>query len=140
MVFPQRLLCPALLALFAAMTVLSGCVDEGPGPATAVPLQPTAVRPPLETAVPNPTTPAQALPSPSAVAAGRTYIVRDGDSLSTIAATVYGDASQWRPIFDANRDVLPSESQLQIGQTLRIPPLPPTPTPPAPPPTNRPPS
>lgn len=126
MVFSRRLVCPALLAICAAMTLLSGCVDESPA-ATAVPLQPTVNRPPLATAVPEPTVASAASPSPSVAATSRTFIVRDGDSLSTIALAVYGDASQWRPIFEANRDVLPSESQLQIGQTLRIPALP-TPT------------
>ena len=129
MVFPRRLLCPALVALCAGMPLVSGCIDDTPGPATTVALQPTANRPPLATtAVTNPTAPPAVPPSPSPAVTGRTFIVRDGDSLSTIAFTVYGDASQWRPIFDANRDVLPSESQLQIGQTLRIPPPPPTST------------
>ena len=127
MVFPRRLLCPALFAICAGMTLISGCVDDAPGPATAVPLQPTANRPPLATAGSIPTAASAVSPSPSPAATGRTFIVRDGDSLSTIALAVYGDASQWRPIFEANRDVVPSESQLQVGQTLRIPPLP-TPT------------
>jgi LysM repeat protein len=124
MVFSRRLLCPAFLAICGGMLLLSGCVDESPGPATAVPIQPTVNRPPLATTPPAPTVLAVASPSPSAAPTGRTFIVRDGDSLSTIALAVYGDASQWRPIFDANRDVLPSESQVQVGQTLRIPPLP----------------
>ncbi len=129
MVFSRRLLTPALIAMCAAATLLSACIDDSPGPATAVSLQPTVVRPPLATTPPAPPTPAAPSPSPSPAAASRTFVVREGDSLSTIAALVYGDASEWRPIFEANRDQLPSQSQLQIGQTLRIPPLPPTPTP-----------
>lgn len=128
MVESLRLLCPMIVTLVTATTVLTGCVDEPSGSPTAVPLQPTVVRPPLATTPPSPPAPpVAASPSPSPAVSGRTYIVREGDSLSTIASNVYGDASQWRPIFDANRDQLPTESQLQIGQTLRIPPLP-TPT------------
>jgi nucleoid-associated protein YgaU len=126
---PRRTLVPAILALAVSTAVLSACVDDSPGAATAVPLQPTVERPALATAAPASPIPAAASPSPSPDAAGRTYIVKQGDTLSTIASAVYGDASQWRVIFDANRDQLPSESQLQIGQTLRIPPLPPTPIP-----------
>ena len=116
-----RIFCLASCALILGLT---GCVDESPGPATAVPLQPTVIRPALATPVPASTATAVPSPSPSAVPQGRTVAVKDGDTLSTIAGQVYGDAGQWRFIFEANRDQLSSEDQLQVGQTLRIPPLP----------------
>lgn len=51
------------------------------------------------------------------------YVVQKGNSLWSIAAKqeVYGKATQWRRIFDANRDVLTTPGDLQPGMTLRIP-------------------
>ena len=56
----------------------------------------------------------------------KTYTVRSGDSLRRIAAQIYGvgrEDEYWR-IYDANRDKLPDESTLAVGQVLVIPPLP----------------
>lgn len=50
-----------------------------------------------------------------------TYTVQPGDTLSSIAKQVYGQASLWRIIFDANRDILDSPSLVKPGQVLRIP-------------------
>ncbi|MSQ24346.1 MAG: LysM peptidoglycan-binding domain-containing protein [Chloroflexi bacterium] len=121
MVFP-RTFCLASFVIF--LSLITGCIDDSPGPATAVPLQPTVIRPALATPIAAATLVPARSPSPSAAPAGRTYVVKDGDALTTIAAQVYGDASQWRFVFEANRDQLSSEDQLQVGQTLRIPPLP----------------
>lgn len=49
------------------------------------------------------------------------YEVREEDTLSRIAAKVYGDASAWRRIFDANRDVLNGPDDLALGMRLIIP-------------------
>jgi hypothetical protein len=51
------------------------------------------------------------------------YTVQKGDSLWSIAAKpeIYGRATQWRRIFDANRDLLKGPDQLKAGMTLRIP-------------------
>jgi nucleoid-associated protein YgaU len=38
--------------------------------------------------------------------AGKTYTVVQGDSLSKIAKREYGDASKWRHIYQANKDVI----------------------------------
>lgn len=51
-----------------------------------------------------------------------TYVVRSGDSLSTIAARFYADSSRWRAIFNANRDQLRDPHAVRIGMELRIPP------------------
>lgn len=48
-------------------------------------------------------------------------IVRRGDSLSTIATEVYGDATQWRSIATANRLSDPRNLEAWIGQRLTIP-------------------
>jgi hypothetical protein len=52
-----------------------------------------------------------------------TYVVQKGESLWTIAAKpeIYGRATQWRRIFDANRDILKSPDRVKAGMKLRIP-------------------
>jgi nucleoid-associated protein YgaU len=49
------------------------------------------------------------------------YTVQKGDTLSHIAKAQYGKASQWRRIFDANRDQLDDPDRIQPGQVLKIP-------------------
>ena len=51
------------------------------------------------------------------------YTVQRGDSLWSIAAKpeVYGKATRWRRIFDANRNLLPSPDRLKAGMVLQIP-------------------
>jgi nucleoid-associated protein YgaU len=66
--------------------------------------------------VPDPT---QAEPVASA---GTTYTVKSGDSLSAIAKREYGDAGQWRRIFEANRDQIKDPDLIHPGQELKIPP------------------
>lgn len=51
----------------------------------------------------------------------RTYTVQKGDSLSKIAQQQYGDASQWRRIYDANRDQIKDPDLIHPGWTLFIP-------------------
>lgn len=53
------------------------------------------------------------------------YRVKAGDSLSRIAQSYYGSVRHADFIFNANRDTLPSPDRLRVGQTLRLPPLPP---------------
>lgn len=53
-----------------------------------------------------------------------TYKVGHGDTLEKIAGKVYGDASKWRVIYDANRDVLNSPNRIYPGMELLIPALP----------------
>lgn len=50
-----------------------------------------------------------------------TYVVQSGDTLSSIAAKVYGSPTKWRKIYEANSEVLPDPSTLEVGQRLRIP-------------------
>lgn len=52
---------------------------------------------------------------------GGVYRVENGDMLGKIAKKVYGSASKWRVIYDANRDVLASPDDLEVGMALRIP-------------------
>ena len=57
-------------------------------------------------------------PPPSAE---RTYTVVKGDSLSKIAKRYYGDAQQWRRIYEANKDQIKNPDLIHPGQTFRIP-------------------
>ncbi len=62
---------------------------------------------------PSPTTPA--------AATARSYVVKSGDSLSKISQQFYGDANQWRKIYEANRDQIKNPDLIYPGQTLVIP-------------------
>lgn len=49
------------------------------------------------------------------------YTVEEGDSLSKIAKSVYGDASKWEQLFEANREVINDPDLIYPGQKIRIP-------------------
>lgn len=49
----------------------------------------------------------------------KTYTVRKGDTLQKIAAKVYGKASDWHRIADANN--LRDPNHLKVGQVLKLP-------------------
>jgi len=70
--------------------------------------------------VPPPRAPRET-PEPAEAPVARTYRVRRGDSLSSIAAEVYGDSRQWRRIYEANREKLGNSPEIKIGQVLTIP-------------------
>ena len=59
--------------------------------------------------------------APAPAPAHRTYTVVSGDSLSKIAQREYGDAQQWRKIYDANRDQISNPDLIHPGQVLKIP-------------------
>jgi len=60
-------------------------------------------------------------PASTRVVRPAVYMVRSDDTLSRISAKVYGDASAWRRIYEANRDVLATPDDLVLGMTLVIP-------------------
>jgi nucleoid-associated protein YgaU len=51
----------------------------------------------------------------------RTYTVVAGDSLSKIAQREYGDAGQWRRIYEANRGAISNPDLIHPGQVLNLP-------------------
>jgi LysM repeat protein len=51
----------------------------------------------------------------------QTYTVVQGDSLSKIAKRVYGKASLWRKIYEANQDQIKDPDLIFPGQLLRLP-------------------
>lgn len=51
----------------------------------------------------------------------QTYVVEKGDSLSKIAKRLYGNADEWRRIYEANRETIKDPDLIYPGQTLRLP-------------------
>jgi nucleoid-associated protein YgaU len=61
--------------------------------------------------------------APARVQQEETYTVKKGDSLSKIAKRTYGDAQQWRRIYEANREIIGDNPDLiHPGQALKLPP------------------
>lgn len=60
-------------------------------------------------------------PAGGATAPTGSYTVQKGDTLSKISKQFYGDANQYKRIFDANKDQLKDPDKIQPGQVLRIP-------------------
>jgi nucleoid-associated protein YgaU len=55
------------------------------------------------------------------IAGSRVHEVVKGDTLSGIAQKYYGNAGNYRKIFDANRNILTDPDKIQVGQKLTIP-------------------
>ncbi len=51
----------------------------------------------------------------------RMYTVKSGDTLSKIAKEMYGNASDYPKIFEANKPMLKDPDKIYPGQVLRIP-------------------
>jgi nucleoid-associated protein YgaU len=51
--------------------------------------------------------------------------VREGETLTGIAKHHYGNAHEWRRIFDANRDQIHDPDRIRVGWKLKIPAKPP---------------
>lgn len=62
----------------------------------------------------------QAAPPPAAPAP-RTYKVAAGDTLGHIAQRFYGNAAQWKRIYEANRDQISNPDVIHPGQEFIIP-------------------
>ena len=58
----------------------------------------------------------------SSSTATKIYVVAAGDSLSKIAKREYGNANEWKRIFEANQDILKDPDKIYPGQKLKIPP------------------
>ena len=69
------------------------------------------------------TAPAAAPAAAGAPATGATryYTIKSGDTLSKVAKEMYGDASQYDKIFEANREVIGDPDKIYPGQQIRIP-------------------
>jgi len=68
--------------------------------------------------------PKPAVPDPAAPVghgAGTVYEIQAGDTLSAIAKRHYGNANDWRKIYEANRDVIKNPDLIYPGQKITIP-------------------
>ncbi|MBV9327343.1 MAG: LysM peptidoglycan-binding domain-containing protein [Chloroflexi bacterium] len=124
-----------LLSVCAAMSLyLSACGGNAAAPTTtpssaanASPA-PSPPRPGLASPVASPSAApgvVSATPSTTAslTAGGDTYEVQSGDTLATISQQFYGDPTQWRRIYDANKDAIGDDpDKLKLGTKLTIPP------------------
>lgn len=59
--------------------------------------------------------------------AGEIYVVKRGQTLSTISHDVLGDPQLWPAIYRANRDQIKDPTVLHVGQALSIPEVSPDP-------------
>lgn len=69
---------------------------------------------------PEPQPPAEPAAEPAAAEVTIHEVVA-GDTLSKLAQTYYGKASQYMKIFEANRDILDNPDLIKVGQKLTIP-------------------
>jgi len=95
-------------------------------------LNPKALRVGDKIIMPDKPAPAEKLPGPAAsgaaatapagAPAGKVYVVQKNDTLIGISKRIYGDASMYRKIFEANKDILSSpNATLHVGEKLRLP-------------------
>ena len=49
------------------------------------------------------------------------YVIQRGDTLSHIAKRYFGNASDWRRLFEANREVIEDPDKIFPGQKIRVP-------------------
>lgn len=87
------------------------------GKASAAPAKPRADFSDVKGGTSSTATPPVSGPPPA-----ETYTVVAGDSLSKIAQRAYGNANEWRRIYDANRQLIGDNPDLiKPGQKLTIP-------------------
>lgn len=70
---------------------------------------------------PKPGSPSRAELRSAAPGGQRTHVVREGDTLSSLATRYLGSSSRFHEIYEANRNVLRSPNDLRDGVTLVIP-------------------
>ncbi len=66
-------------------------------------------------------TPVPDRPAPEPVSPSQVYVVRDGDTLWSIAQRFYGDGFMWPHIYDANKSQIHDPNEIYQGQKLTIP-------------------
>ena len=79
-----------------------------------------AAEPVLEPAPAPEPEPAPA-PAPAPAEGGKTYTVKEGDSLRSISKEFYGTIHKWRLIYEANFDSMKGTDMIYVGQVLQIP-------------------
>jgi nucleoid-associated protein YgaU/DNA-binding SARP family transcriptional activator len=126
-----RLIHPRLFAMTAkwlsGVTLVATSVTSRAGVAGAQTLPTTTVSTPVVPLSVDTGDVASPLPRVS-VEGNRTYTVRGGETLWTVAEQTYGDGSQWQRIYDANKTTLTNPEVLPTGTVLTLPGLTATPT------------
>jgi nucleoid-associated protein YgaU len=89
-----------------ATKLSAGMEIQIPVASTTAPVDPMAVTP---------------APQTPAVAEEKTYVVKKGDTLSSIASREMGGKAKWGELAKANEDVLHGSTALKIGMKLKIP-------------------
>lgn len=59
--------------------------------------------------------------APTTAPAYTLYTIKSGDSLSKIAKKHYGNANDWRKIYEANRGIIKDPDKIFPGQEIKIP-------------------
>jgi hypothetical protein len=126
--WPWLALLVLLLAAVLGLGLGIGVVLRGRSLGATQPSDPAARPTFVVAASPGPSPSPSGSPRPTVLPAATAsdeydeYVVEAGDTLRSIAEKVYGDASQWPRVYDANRDVIgPDPDTLSAGTRLRIP-------------------
>lgn len=117
---------PLLTALCAAAFLSAACFGGQSGSqatATTTSASPAPFASPPAQASPQALGSPSASPPPSPAAGEQSYTVESGDTLAVIAQKFYGDPTQWRKIYDANKSAIGDDpDKLKVGTDIRIPP------------------
>lgn len=104
-----------LVPLYDLLVVDAGLrAGAGASPFVA-PAPDKAVGPPSSSSTPR------VPPAPVAATKLAEYEVKPGDTLSDISLAVFGTATRWKELLDANRETLRTPEGLQVGMKLKIP-------------------
>ncbi len=126
-----------IVVVALSLAVIVGCKQQSEPPQTMAYPEPQALEPvpPAEPTAPEPAPyvapapvqpaeptnleqlapPAPAMPAP----ASRTYTIKKGDTLWSIAVKLLGNGQRWREIVDLNPGLEPTK--LRIGQVITLP-------------------
>lgn len=106
---------PLITGDAGARSTDSAATEPDALPATPV----TPLGPPRTAAAAQFATPqSPAAQQPGAI---RVHVVQQGDTLYRLSTQYYGTGRRWRELYEANRDVMRSETDLRIGMQLKIP-------------------
>lgn len=100
----------------SAQPAMTDIADPDDEPITEIEAEPAAPKPKPKTTAAKPKE-KYAAPKP----AGRTYVVRKGDTLQSISKKFYNTTRNWRKIHEANKSTLKDPNKLTIGTKLVIP-------------------
>ncbi|HVX63118.1 MAG TPA: LysM peptidoglycan-binding domain-containing protein [Pirellulales bacterium] len=113
----DRLSSPDLLPIGNELKIPPADAPPDPPPAKSI-ASDAIISPPLASIPPGSI---RRSPGPAAPSTVRTYRVRAGDTLATIARHFYGDGERYLEIYEANREQLKKPSDLCEGVLLTIP-------------------